>query len=151
MSDQKETELYRQLRTSQDKYTYFLLAVAASGIALSIKNTSASILSYSQIPLALAIVSWGVSFVCGCQHLRYISSLLYTNAELFDIKKGIHKKVGQNQLVIDKVIEVVMDAMESHNDNAVRMAKWQFRFIIIGALFYIAWHAVEMVLRTLNA
>src|SRR3569832_2388310 len=95
-----ETELYRQLRTSQDKITYFLLAAAASGIALAVNNTAGSILSYSQIPQALTIVSWGLSFYFGCQHLHYDTTTHKTKTALLDVLKGRHKEVGQNPHLI---------------------------------------------------
>jgi hypothetical protein len=47
MSDNDLMELHKQHRTGQDKYSYFLLAVAASGIAFSIEKTSGLNLSWS--------------------------------------------------------------------------------------------------------
>src|SRR3569832_761111 len=91
-----ESELCRQHRTSQDMIYFFLLAAAASGIALAVNNTAGSILSFSQIPLARAVVSWGLSVYFGCQHLLYVASSLYANAALLDVLKGRHKEVGQN-------------------------------------------------------
>jgi len=145
-----ETELYRQLRTSQDKITYFLLAAAASGIALAVNNTAGSILSYSQIPLALAVVSWGLSFYFGCQHLHYVASTLYANAALLDVLKGRHKEVGQNPHLIEAASSGIREAMESNIEIASKYGTWQFRLIVAGALFYIGWHLTEMAIRTIT-
>src|SRR3569833_2417590 len=128
-----ETELYRQLRTSQDKITYFLLAAAASGIALAVNNTAGSILSYSQIPLALAVVSWGLSFYFGCQHLHYVASTLYANAALLDVLIGRHKEVGQNPHLIEAASSNIREAMESNIEIASKYGTWQFRLMGAGA------------------
>jgi len=65
----QEIEIYKQHREAQNKYAYFLLAVAASAIALSLKRTTNLKITYSMIPLALAVLSWGFSFFCGCRRL----------------------------------------------------------------------------------
>ena len=61
MGDDKLVELYRQHRTFQDKYTYFILAAAASGIALVVNNTQDEVISLTMIPLAAAVTCWGFS------------------------------------------------------------------------------------------
>ena len=62
MSEEKSIELHKQLRMVQDKYTYFLLAIAAAAVAYAIKLTTDSTLSFSKIPIGIAILFWGLSF-----------------------------------------------------------------------------------------
>ena len=45
MSEDLQNEVYRQFRTAQDKYTYFLLAAAGAGIALAVNQTQGADLS----------------------------------------------------------------------------------------------------------
>jgi len=60
MSD-KQLELYRQHRSEQSKYVYFILAAAAGGIALAVRMTTDATLHWSLAPLGAAVLSWGLS------------------------------------------------------------------------------------------
>jgi hypothetical protein len=96
MSNENLLEIYRQLRLAQDKYTYFLLAAVGAAIGLAITQTQDSALSWSQIPLAAAVLCWGLSFIFGCLHLLYTSNALYTNAEQMKVERGLHPKGWQS-------------------------------------------------------
>jgi hypothetical protein len=148
MSEEDLREVHRQLRLSQDKYSYFLLAGAGAAVGLATNQTHGTAVAWSQIPLAIAVLCWGLSFFFGCQHLRYVSSSLYANAALLKIQSGKHPEYNTNPEIAAAATEGIRMAFESNSDNANKLGHWQFRFLIIGALFYIAWHVLEMVLRT---
>ena len=147
MSD-AEAEVFKALREGQNRYTYFLLAAVGGTIALVVNQTSGRALSFSQIPLALAVGCWGLSFVFGCRYLAYVNSSLYANMELFRIQRGEHPVVGSHPEMIEAGCEGITAAVEHNSERANRLAKWQFRMFVIGALFYLAWHVAEMYLRT---
>jgi hypothetical protein len=141
-------EVYRQLRAAQDKYTYFLLAATGAAIALVVNQTQGSTLSWSLAPLAVAVLCWGLSFFFGCRHLEYVSSNLYANAEFLKVQSGEHPEVGQHPQMMAAASEGIHQAFEANTLRANRLAKLQFRFLVAGAIFYIAWHVLEMWLRT---
>ena len=141
-------EVYRQLRTAQDKYTYFLSAATGAAIALVINQTQGSTLTWSQAPLAVAVLCWGLSFFFGCRHLEYVSSNLYANAEFLKVQSGEHPEVGQHPQMMAASSEGIREAFEIKALRANRLAKRQFRFLVAGAVFYIAWHVLEMWLLT---
>jgi hypothetical protein len=97
MSDQ-DLELYRQHRTGQHKYAYFLLAAAASGIALAVRSTTESTLHWSLIPIGLGVISWGLSFFCGCRHLESVQSQTFANAGLLRVQSGGEPSLGGESL-----------------------------------------------------
>ena len=148
LSDETSREVYRALREAQNRYTYFLLAAAAAGISVAVTQTEEAILRNSHIPLGLAVVSWGLSFFCGCRDLAYVSSNLYANFELLRVKQGNHPQIGQHPEMIAAACEGIRSAIASNGDRANRYATWQFRFLIIGAVLYIGWHIGQMYLRT---
>lgn len=147
MSDDKMTEIYRQHRTFQDKYTYFILAAAASAIALAANRTQDAAISYTMIPLGAAVLCWGFSFYFGCRHLRYVGSNLYANMDLLRAEKGIHPSVGADPQLIQAASEGIRSAMESNSNRANRLAIWQFRLLILGAVLYLVWHIIGMIIR----
>ena len=71
MSD-KDFELYLQHRIGQDKYVYFLLAAAAAGIALSVQMTADASANWRLVPLAMAVLSWAISFFAGCKWVNLL-------------------------------------------------------------------------------
>ncbi|MEB2651458.1 hypothetical protein SOP89_08730 [Pseudomonas siliginis] len=146
---QEETiELYRQLRASQDKYAYFLLAAVGASIAFALNQTQGLSLKSSQIPLAISILLWGFSFFFGCRHLQYVSSTLYANIEMLKIESGRHPKVGNHPQALAAASEGVRSAIESNSETSNNLAKLQFSLLIAGVVFYISWHTLEMWLRT---
>lgn len=149
MADDKFLEIYKQHRTAQDKHTYFLLAAAGAAIALVFNQTKGTALSWSQIPLAIATLSWGLSFFFGCRHLNYISSTLYANGELLRVQKGIHPTSGNHPELMAAASEGIREAIESNSDWANSLGHLQFRFLIAGAIFFITWHIIEMWLHTI--
>jgi hypothetical protein len=80
MSHDELLEIHRQHRTGQDKYTYFLLAVTASAVAFAIQKTDDVIITYSLLPLGVAIIFWGFSFYFGVKSLLWLqASFLITS------------------------------------------------------------------------
>jgi hypothetical protein len=149
MVDERLIEIYRQHRIGQDKYVYFLLAVAAAAVAYAMKLTSTSRLSYSMIPLGISVLFWGISFYCGCKNIGYVLSTLYANIHLLFIQKGEDSRVGQNPSLIEAASEGVIQAMENNSNTANFYARIQFRFLIAGAVFFLSWHIIEMIIRTI--
>jgi hypothetical protein len=143
-----EVEVYRALRESQNRYTYFILAAAAAAIALAVKETQTAVLAWSQLPLAAAVLCWGLSFFFGCRHLTHISSNLYANAALFQVARGEHPDAGSHPVAIAAASRGITSAIESNNEKASRYAKWQFRLLVTGAVAYVVWHVLEMYLRS---
>ncbi len=148
MGEEKDIEVYRQHRDHQNRYTYFLLAVSASAIALSLNNTEGSSLSYYQIPLGLAVLSWEISFFFGCRQLSYISSTLFANMTLLRVQRGEHKDVGTNIEMIRAATEGIREGLKINSDRASFFARYQFRLLVLGAIFYLTWHIIEMWLIT---
>ena len=148
MSQEEIRLLYNQLRTSQDKYVYFLLAITASAIAFSVQITKDSVFSLTLAPLGIAVFCWAWSFYCGCRHIQYVNSILYSNTEYLRIKNGTHPEVGSNPNYIQAASEGLREAMSNNQDSATSRANWQFRLAIIGGIAFICWHLLKMAART---
>lgn len=147
MSRDLEIEVYRTLRTSQDKYSYFLLAAAGAAIAFSVTQTQDDVLGWSQSPLAVAVALWGVSFYLGCQSIRYVNSTLYANGDLLKVEAGRHPSVGDHPQMMMAASEGIRSAIESNSQKTQSLGEWQFRTLIAGAAFFVLWHVIEMYLR----
>ncbi len=56
MTGESAREVFRALRKSQDKYTYFLLAAAGAAIAVAVNQTQGLAIAWSQVPFALSVL-----------------------------------------------------------------------------------------------
>jgi hypothetical protein len=148
MALDKELGLYHNLTQSQQKYTYFLLAAAAAGIGLAVRVTSDATLHWSLIPLAGAVLAWGVSFVQGCIHVMYTQSNMYANAELLHVQRGEHPEAGTHPQLVQAAADGIKAAMESNAKWSGWHAKGQFALLVFGAILFVGWHVLGIVLRS---
>ncbi|MEN6348893.1 MAG: hypothetical protein ABFD08_05760 [Syntrophomonas sp.] len=149
MGDENIREVHRQLRVSQDKYTYFILAVAGAAVALAIRETHGTAIAWPHLLVGLAVLCWGLSFFCGCRHIEYVNATLYANGDLLKVQNGIHPEYNTNPQNALVAVEAIREAVASNSVKSGNLARWQFKFLIIGALFYIGWHIWGMVLLAL--
>ena len=147
MVEEKELEVYRQFRASQDKYTYFLLAVSGSAIAFALNRAEDRSISLYLIPWGIALLLWALSFYFGCQHLAFMGSTLYANFELLKVKSGTHPKVGSHPGKIEAASEGISDAIQKNGNKAASYRKLQFVFIILGVISYVIWQLIEMSIK----
>ncbi len=148
MADDYLVEAYRQLRASQEKYVYFMLAASASAIAYALNRAQDRSLSTILIPWGLALLLWGLSFYFGCIYLAYVNSTLFANVELIKVQKGIHPEAGTHPQIIEAASDGIRSAIESNSKKASRLGNSQFWFFILGVLAYIAWQILEMYIRS---
>lgn len=144
MSNETERMLFQEIKESQSKYTYFLLAAAAASIAYALNHTQSVNLAWIQLPVGISVLLWAASFYYGCSHLALVSSTMYANYNLIRVQKGKHHEVGDHPLIIQAASEGIVEAIKKNYDSAHRFSRSQFRLLIAGALFYICWHVIRM-------
>jgi len=83
MDENARLELLQQHRTGQQKYDYFLMALAGAAIAFSIQQTANTTLSWPQIFLGTAVIFWGFSVFAGCKRQERIHTLINLNINLW--------------------------------------------------------------------
>jgi hypothetical protein len=142
-------EVYRAINFASQKYIYFLLAAFGAGILFALNQTNEAKLTFSQWPLAVGICFWAISFLLGCFHLERSNSVMRSNLQLVIVDMDIHPLSGvdENKKAFGR--NFLKDEMDKGADKASQFAKWQFRALIAGAIFYIGWHVWEMYLRSL--
>lgn len=144
-------EVYKQHREIQNKVTYVLMAVAASAIALSLKRTADSGITYFMIPLALAVLFWGLSFFCGYRYMVYVGASISFDLKLSILQEGRHPEIADDPLRIAAETQRIRKLMDYSNKKCKSVGTWQFRLLIIGALLFISWHVIEMGKITINS
>lgn len=147
MSKDVEIEVYRALRTSQEKYAYFLLTAAGAAIAFSVTQTNDDELTFLHIPLAIAVAFWAFSFYFGCRGITLTNATLFANGELIKVQSGIYPGVGSHPQAIAVVSEDIRGTIAKNSEGTNNLVKLQFRLSLFGAAFFVAWHVLEMYSR----
>jgi hypothetical protein len=147
MATETELLLSRALHDSQNQYVYFLLGAAGAAIALAVNQTSGLALSWSQIPLGLAVACWGASFYFGCRNRAATVHAMRTTASLFDVQAGRHPVTGANRELIAAGAKSLQAEFDAQSALASRSWVLQFRLLISGAVLYVVWHVAEMAIR----
>lgn len=149
MSDDREVEVYRHLRTAQGKYCYFLLAAAGASMAFAFNQTGSLSLSLSQIPLGFSVVSWAASFFFGCRYIMRDHSILRLNMYILETSFSLER-----QLINPNDIQAVMQRLKKTKEQirglgngANKYYHLQLYCLWSGAVFYSIWHVFEMYLR----
>ena len=148
MGEYPSKDLYAMHRSIQDKYTSFLLAITASAIAFSIQKTDSLKISWSLIPIGFAVLFWCVSFYCGCKNLIWVQVTLYANYALVQLSEGNHPDQPANPAMSQAAKEGAANAMVENASRARFYSIFQYRFLIAGAILFLIWHILEMLLRT---
>lgn len=145
MTSELKTHLSKELAEAQSKYTYFLLAVAASSIALAVQRTTGSPLTWTMIPLGLAVACWVGSFFAGCRNRAYFSSTLYANVALLQVQDGTHPDIPHHPAVVAAAAEGIREAAERNSSAGNFWGHLQFRLLVLGATCFLVWHVIEMI------
>lgn len=151
MDSKKQIEVFRQFAATQEKYDYFLMSVAGAAIAFAVHRTSGMVLDWFMIILAIAVTLWAISFIAGCQRRNYIGSNLFANMDLLRVQNGEHPEVGMHPQKIAAASEGIISAMKHNSDRASFWANVQLYSLIIGAIIFIIWHAIEMANISINS
>lgn len=123
--------------SAKQRHVYFLLSIAAAAIAFSLSQTHAIPIHPSQMPLALAIFAWAVSFFLGCRaersHIRYTQAQVTFFREFDTTENSDNETNAENQ-----------DRLHKQREKSEAQAQHQFITLLIGAALYITWHVFEM-------
>lgn len=143
--DDAITNLHKAHQAGQEKYTYFLLAAAGAAIGFAVQKTEGLPLSWWLLPVALATVCWGVSFHFGCKNVIWVQTSILANFNLLQLRQGSHPEQPPHQELVSAAIRGVESALEKNGNKAQFYGIWQFRLLVAGAIFFIAWRVAEMV------
>lgn len=144
MSNDTRNQLHRVLLDGQQKYVYFLLAAAGAAVGFGITQTQEDTIALSKIPLGIAALCWGLSFYAGCRQLEVASGILQQNYQLMRVQDGLHPEFPNVPVIVAEIQKFV----EQQANESGTFGMWQFRLLMWGGVSYIAWHILEMWLRT---
>jgi hypothetical protein len=146
MEEQKEIRV--QYRQQQEKYTYYIIALCVTAIGFSIHKTSGLPLACKQIPVGIAVLSWGASIYCGLKFLRGGLGVLYDNHQYYEIIQGRDPDIGKEREKINKASNLAEKLINQKSEKVSKFFDWQFRLFSIGFVSFLIWHILEMYMNT---
>jgi hypothetical protein len=148
MANSSQQILYDAHHTVSLRHVYFLLAAAGAAIGLIVNETQSVGLSISQIPLGLAVVSLGMSFLFGCLYVENNKEIIRLNSLFLLVESDQLPWTSNNP----QMKRYALTDTNTHVDTALARFRfngvWQFRCLILGGVLYLVWHIWQMYLRT---
>lgn len=145
-----DARLYELLKSSQEmrlKYIYFLLAATGACIGFSMTQTKTAPLTSFIAFWGAAQLCWALSFYLGCKALSGFSNSTFANSVVVrnapissNIAQTAKQKKEEAQRWTKLFEKTIVGALAAH--------KWQLWLFLVGSLFFIIWHIVEMWRRT---
>jgi hypothetical protein len=145
VSSNLELELGKQYKASQEKYIYFLLAVAASAIAYAMTQSKVEPLVLRQIPLGLSILSWGLSFFSGLRFMEYATNFTFQNQNYLAFKRELKNYPNDVAFEILSKFKVKLKEKTGRQEGKMRLyGNSQSTSFLAGSAFYVVWHVLRM-------
>lgn len=157
-SAQDASDFARQVAdiyAAKDRYTYYLLAIAAAAIGFAANQTSGQALRFDHFLLGFAVLFWGFSFYFGCQnrlhHISYLDNSFWRSALTTVAEHELAEKGGtvppEAVTLIAEAIDGIGAQAESDSVSGSDFFLYQYRTLLLGTGLYVCWHIWDMALH----
>ncbi len=131
----------------QQKLVYYIIALCVTCIGFSVHLTTSAKISIKQLPLGIAILSWGFSVFKGFRMILHTMKFISTNIDLLDIEAGKSDVVGKNPAAISYSKGLVSKKLDNISKKSTSYFKRQLSLFYFGMLSFVVWHIIEMYSR----
>lgn len=128
----------------QSKYTYFILAVTGAAISCALQKIDGSTFHWAVYFDLMAVGCWLIIFLFGCIHLTSMQSAIGKNFEYVQYREGSHPTQPTQPKFAAIACEALPEGMYRANRRAHSTYQWQFRFIALGVLSFVAWRVLAL-------
>lgn len=122
-----------------EKHTYFLNAAAGACIGFSMTQLKGSAWSWELWVFLIAVICWGGSFYCGCNHVGWLMDHLSSNVELVRARARIGKYMNAHKAAREAAEANAKQDLKRADDAGAVAWAWQWRLFLAGCFFFIAW------------
>jgi len=147
----EKIEVYRQINQSQEKLTYYIIALCVTAIGFSIIQSNDLTLTCYLIPLGIAVLSWSISVFYGIKSLKNRTNLQFENYELLRVEEGSHEVLDGNIQLIKPASKILNDNISSIQRKASFHTAIQHVLFYFGITAYLFWHILKMYHNTITS
>ncbi len=140
-------DLAQFVRNQQEKLSYYIIGLAVAAMGFAIHMTIGLPLSYSQIPLGIAVLCWGLSISVGLTHLKTTIFTYKLNVDTMTVKQMA--SIEPSGEALDLLLEYA-DKFDEESKLLGKKLLPQFNRINVyfkaGVFFFVMWRLLEMYL-----
>jgi hypothetical protein len=129
-------EIYRTILAGQERFAYFFLAASGSAIAFAFIRTDGHSPACWMLPIAVAVLCWGLSFYRGCEHLLFQRKVLLANWKTLNIQGGMEPLTSGDPTLAASALERLRENADKDNRESRAYGRQQYVLFLLGALFY---------------
>lgn len=131
--DNRLESLRQQSHAVQEKYTYYIMAITVGCVAFSVNLTKDNSLSPELIPLAIAVLFWGISFYYGITSIQNKEVHIALSLEDWKLySKGLFTP------------QSIIDDLDMRTLKGRKYRKYQNLSLFVGIIFFLIWHVLHM-------
>lgn len=139
-----QSEIRKEHDTQLVKYKYYMIALCIASIGYSIVRTTGRSIDCCDIPLAIAVSSWGISIFLGFRFLKCSLSILNIDYALIDVRNGVHPTSKNHPEKIKIGVDSLTDSINRFQRIGKNANVWQERLFYIGMIMFIFWHVLDI-------
>lgn len=145
-----KNEFFNQFNSGQMQYTYFIMAIDASGIALALNKIDEKVFTWSMILFALGIVCWAISFFSGIRFQQLRNEYHLLEFKNMDIRESDYPGINGDKILIDaENAKITVKANRIQKSLHVMYNLLNY-FMIGGMIFFCLYEICEITRRSLN-
>lgn len=139
-------EIYRSLSQLQEKFVFYLIALNVAAIGFAVYLTMDKPLVLTQIPLGMAVVSWGLSIWFGTNYLKKLIDSKSINFEMLKLE-GNRTLINQNDYAAKS--NDLMEEDQQIHVKIIQYLKYHEGLFYAGIIFFLTWHFLQMALLSI--
>ena len=139
-------EIYRSLSQLQEKFVFYIIALNVAAIGFAVYLTLDKPLVLTQIPLGIAVVSWGLSIWFGTSYLKKLIESKSINFEMLKLE-GNRTLINQNDYAAKS--NDLMEEDQQIHIKIIQYLKYHEIFFYAGIICFLAWHFLQMAVLSL--
>jgi hypothetical protein len=144
-------EFFNQFNSGQNQYTYFIMAIDASGIAFAISRIDEKVFSWPLILFSLSVIFWAISFFAGIRFQQLKNENLLLEYKNMDIREEDFPGIAGDKVIIEQESAKLKLQAEKAQNRMHLMYNLLNYFMILGMISFIAYQIWEMIIRTCNS
>lgn len=140
----EQLELHKEFREKQEKFAYYLIALCVASIGFSVTQTMGQHLKWTQVPLAISVLCWSISILCGLKFIGIIVFSIWRNSIYLDMIQGRDEITGGHPQKIEIGVKVYREGSEKLGKKSSSLYSLQETLFYIGIGSFLVWRIIEM-------
>lgn len=141
-------EFFNQFNSGQNQYTYFILAIDASGIAFALNKIDEKVFAWSLVMFAIAILCWAISFFSGLRFQQLKNEYYLLEFKNMDMRESDHPETMGRPNLID-IEEAKLNEQAKVLQKKMHVMYNLLNYLmLLGIIFFVVYEVWEMIIRS---